>query len=381
MLKNKELTSLSELTKSEKRARLRLFRSENVGCVSFFQLLQRHGTAEEALNHINLYAQQGGRSKPLRLATDQEIDQEIQKTTRHGARFLFWGESLYPKELSAIYDPPPVIIYKGREELFQTPKLSIVGARNASLNAKKLAYTFSQKIAQEGWSIVSGLARGIDRAAHEGALDHATVACVAGGIDTIYPSENEDLFKAIPEKGLLMTEAPFGTKPHASLFPRRNRLVSGLSQGILVIEAALKSGSLITARLGLEHNREIFAIPGSPLDPRSQGANKLIQDGAKLVQKPEDILESLKTSPSLYPIQKNPMNHENLSEKISSKEMTRLRHLIITSLSCEPISVDELLRECDFSYSIVSYVLLELELAGRIIRHPGNNVSRKMDAV
>ena len=364
------------LSKVEKRARLRLLRSENIGCISFFQLLKHHGSAEEALKHVNTYSQKGGRKKPLRLATEEEAEKEIKKTTLYGGRFVFHGEDLYPASLANIYDPPPILIYKGREDLLNKKSLGIVGARNASLNAKKIARKFSEALGQQGWAIVSGLARGIDRAAHEGALNHGTVACIAGGIDDVYPTENEDLFKDISEKGLLLTESPIGTKPHATLFPRRNRLVSGLSQGIVVIEAALKSGSLITARLALEQGREVFAVPGSPLDPRSQGTNHLIQQGAKLVLTPEDILESLQTSSHHFAFPGNNDPLEPLCEELSPREWEALRQLILTLLNSEPISVDEIARECDFSYTVISYTLLELELAGHLIRHPGNQVSR-----
>lgn len=362
----------------EKRARLRLLRSENVGCVSFFQLLKRHGCATEALKHLSDYAQKGGREKSLRLATDQEIEQEIRKTTQNGAHFLFYGEAPYPQNLQHIYDPPPILIYKGQKDLFTRDCLAIVGARNASLLGKKIARNFSMALGQSGWGITSGLARGIDRAAHEGALDTGTIACIAGGIDSIYPQENADLFRKIEEAGLLITESPFGTKPQASLFPRRNRLVSGLSRGILVVEAALKSGSLITARLGLEQGREIFAIPGSPLDPRSQGTNKLIQQGARLVQTPDDILEAFLESPfKTYSANRDaPFSDCTLTEELSSKDKARLQEHLLTTLTVHPIDLDDLFRDCQCSYSDFSLILLELELAGHIIRHPGNQVSR-----
>lgn len=371
-------SSAVSLSKSEKRARLRLFRSENVGSVAFFQLLRRHGSAEEALRHVDLYARQGGRRGALRLATEQAIEAEIKKTTQQGGRYLFHGESLYPSLLATIYDPPPILIYKGREDLFHTPALGIVGARNASLNAKKLAHSFSKALSAEGWSIVSGLARGIDTAAHEGALAQGTIACVAGGIDDIYPSENAVLFKRIATEGLLLTEAPLGTKPHATLFPRRNRLVSGLSRGVLVIEAALKSGSLITARLALEQDRDVFAIPGSPLDPRSQGTNRLIQQGAKLVQTPEDVLEFLQASPFPCKTPSETANAENLLEDLSPQEWHKMRQMVLDNLSSEPISVDELTRECHSSYAVIAHVVLELELAGHITRHVGNQISRNL---
>lgn len=367
------------ISKQEKRARLRLLRSENVGIITFFDLIKRHGTAEEALHHLNVYAQQGGKKKPLVLATEKQVDSEIKETTRAGAHFLLHGDHCYPKSLMHIYDPPPILIYKGRKTLFQREIIGIVGARNASLNGKKIAKSFSNTLGEMGWGIASGLARGIDRAAHEGALQSGTIACVAGGIDDIYPKENADLFEDISEKGLLVTESPIGTKPHASLFPRRNRLVSGLSRGVIVIEAALKSGSLITARLALEQGREVFAVPGSPLDPRSHGTNALIQQGAKLVQKAEDVLDTFQESNSYFTQDTSESYESCLREDLPVHERKILQEQILVSLSYEPVSVDEVFRDFEYSYSSLSHVLIELELAGRLIRHPGNQISKVLE--
>ena len=252
--------------------------------------------------------------------------------------------------------------------------VAIVGARNASANGRHFAGMLAQEIGNGGYTIASGLARGIDAAAHQAALPTGTVAVVAGGIHVIYPPENESLYRAIAERGAVVAEMPLGTVPQARHFPRRNRLISGLSLGVVVVEAALRSGSLITARFALEQGREVFAVPGSPLDPRSAGANGLIREGATLIENGGDVVAALRASKPLSSgdeLRFAPASGPDLAER----EVAAARPVLLDLLSLEPVAVDELLRACPFSPAAVQTVLLELELAGRWARHPGNRVS------
>ena len=360
-------------------ARLQLIRSENVGPVTYFELLKRHGNACKSLEYLSTHAQRGGLKRPLKIADAQEITKEYERTQAWGARFLFHGDPHYPPALQAIYDPPPVLVYKGDITLLGKPCIGIVGARNASLNARKFAAFLAKDLSQEGYAVVSGLARGIDTCAHEGSLEGGTVACVAGGINTIYPPENAALFDKIIEQGLLVSEAPWGTQPQASLFPRRNRLISGVSQGIVVVEAALKSGSLITARFALEQGREVFAVPGFPLDPRAQGTNDLIQKGATLLQSARDVTNVLRDSmlKTLPVFEKTPDHVEE--DTLSEQEYAALQHEVLSLLSPTPICVDELRRECHISNATLCLILLELELAGRLTRLTGNQVCIRLE--
>lgn len=279
----------------------------------------------------------------------------------------------HPLLLSHIESAPPVLVVKGCLDLLQRPLFAIVGARNASLMGKTLARRLASELGKEGWVIASGLARGIDTAAHEGSLHSGTVAVLAGGIDNIYPQENAALYERIGQEGVLMAESPFGTPPHPTLFPRRNRIVSGISRCTLVVEAALKSGSLITARYAAEQGRDVFAIPGHPFDPRARGCNKLLKQGAILVESIEDIEQEISPRADFYPAYKE----ERCEEASSSRSLEDVRRLLKENLSVIPISVDEVLRECQLSASELWVVLLEMEIAGYLQRHPGGKVSLK----
>lgn len=360
--------------------KLQLLRSENVGPVTYAALLRTHGSAKEALAHIHTHAARGGLRRPLSLAAPKTIDDEIAKTFAFGAGFLFKEDAAYSPHLAAIYDPPPILIYKGDVSLMSRTCVGCVGARNASLNAKKFTRTLAQDLGKGGAVVVSGLARGIDTAAHEGALETGTIACVAGGIDTIYPPENKDLFAQIMDTGLVITETPFGVEPQGALFPRRNRLISGLSLGVIVVEAAFKSGSLITARLALEQGREVFAVPGFPMDPRAQGTNTLIQNGAALLQKASDVLEALQNR-AFHQAQAPASDDLTLGEnaQLSEAELARLRDEVMSLLSPTPIYIDELRRECHISNATLSLILLELELAGRVSRLSADQVCVRLD--
>lgn len=258
------------LTDAERLDWIRLIRTENVGPITFHRLMEQYGSAAKALDMLPELARRGGRSKPLRVAPKAEAEREVQANRRFGARLICACEPDYPEPLAAVDDAPPVISVAGHAHLLRRRAVAIVGARNASLNGKKFAESLARDLGEAGLLVVSGLARGIDTAAHAGSIASGTAAVLAGGIDVVYPPENEGLYRDIMALGVVVAESPIGTQPQARHFPRRNRLISGLSLGVLVVEAALRSGSLITARMALEQGREVMAVPGSPLDPRCQ---------------------------------------------------------------------------------------------------------------
>jgi DNA processing protein len=363
---------MAEPPPSEDRiARLRLIRSENVGPVTYFQLIARFGSAAAALAVIPDLAARGGGRAP-RLAARAAVEREIEQVARLGARYLFLGQGLYPPLLAEIETAPPALIVQGHPTLLDKPTVAMVGARNASAAACRFARQLARGLGEAGTAIVSGLARGIDSAAHDGSLETGTIAVVAGGIDIFYPPENETRQRAIAERGLLIAEQPPGVEPRARHFPGRNRIIAGLAQGTVVVEAAPRSGSLITARCAAEFGREVMAVPGSPLDPRAQGCNQLIRDGATLVQSAEDVLEAI--SPMRIP----PVRQRELGYTASETPADAdpdSRRAVANLLNATPVPVDELVRETGLPPSIVQTVLLELELAGRLERHAGGKVS------
>lgn len=370
------------LTEQERFNRLRLARTDSVGPAHYRRLLHRFGSAEEALARLPELSKRGGRSKPLTPPPVGEIEAELEAAAKLGARYFYLGEDGYPEPLAAAEDAPMALIALGNGERLHLQTVAIVGARNASANGIRLARELGRGLAAAGWCVASGLARGIDGAAHQGALaagpDGAgTVAVVAGGVDNIYPAENEALRQAILDQGgTIVSEMPPGFKPRDIHFPRRNRIISGLSRGVVVVEAALRSGSLITARIANEQGREVMALPGSPLDPRCRGANRLIREGAALVEETEQVLEvltGLRHSPQVADT-----TAEDFDQPIDNthkNSVDQVRELILTRLGPSPVAVDELLRQCQSSAPIIGQVLLELDLAGRLERHPGNRVS------
>jgi DNA processing protein len=362
------------LTHSERLDWLRLIRSENVGPVTFRYLLRRFGSAAAALAALPDLARRGGRAQPLKLQPRAVAEREFAALTRLDGRLIAMIEPDFPLPLAAIDDGPPVIAVLGQAHLLARPAVAIVGARNASANGRLIAQRMAGEIAAAGYVIVSGLARGIDAAAHQAALGSGTVAVVAGGADVVYPSENEALYKAIVAQGAVIAELALGTVPQARHFPRRNRLISGLALGVVVIEAALRSGSLITARFALEQGREVFAVPGSPLDPRSAGANDLIRQGATLVERGAEVVAALQAATPLADRRK-PDLEPPAAAAAAEREVAEARPRLLELLSPEPVAVDELLRACPFSPAAVHTALLELELAGRLHRHSGNRVS------
>ena len=302
-----------------------------------------------------------------------------------GAELLCHGQENYPAVLLPFDDAPFILTVKGHINLLNRGACAIVGARNASINAARLAEKLATEIGQQNFVVISGLARGIDAAAHKGALKSGTIAVLANGIDEVYPPENAALYDRVCEQGLLITEMPYGTKPAPRLFPSRNRIIASLSKGVLVIEAALRSGSLITAREAADRGIEVMALPGSPLDPRSQGTNGLIRDGATLVQNIDDILSVLSQAHSVempppgpyqIPATQSAVDMEGQSATLSEKERADIYKKLLENIAHDPIAVDELCRWCHVSADIVQSFLLELELAGQVQRHSGGRVSR-----
>ncbi|MCD8563247.1 MAG: DNA-processing protein DprA [Alphaproteobacteria bacterium] len=366
---------------AEKLAWLRLARTENVGPITFSKLLGLYGSASEALKNLPDLAKRGGRKAPLTPPPESTVRREYDALRKLGGGLLTKADETYPALLKALDDAPPVLSFMGNLDLLKKSGIGIVGARNASLNGQKLARKLAHDLGAQGQIIISGLARGIDTAAHEGSLATGTVAVVAGGIDVIYPPENEGLYKKIKEEGLILAESPLGAQPLSQHFPRRNRIVSGLSRGIIVVEATLKSGSLITARMAGEQGREVWAVPGHPLDPRAEGPNHLIRDGAMLIRHAGDVMESLlhfsgqgmrEIHISENPVETRFESPESLPPDAEEK--------ILQNLSPVPCGVDELIRSCEMSVGVVQTILLELELAGHVKRLPGNRVSLLTEA-
>lgn len=355
---------------------LRLLRTPQIGSITFFALLSRFGSATAAIEALPGLAARAGRAKPATVPSATEIKGEIDRAALLGARYIASCEPDYPEALAAIDDAPPVITVGRDVSLFKRPSVAIVGARNASLNGRRIAAKLARDISEAGIVIVSGLARGIDTEAHKAAIEHGTIAVVAGGIDVIYPPENAALQSAIFERGCVVSEAPLGTEPMARHFPRRNRIISGIVPGVILVEAARNSGSLITARMALEQGREVFAVPGSPLDPRSQGTNGLIRDGATLTETADDVLRVLSAGQTFGLKSQVPAMAElPLSRPGDESEIDDARRVILEALSPVPVAVDELARDCQVSLPVVLTILLELELAGRLERQSGQRVS------
>jgi DNA processing protein len=357
------------LAQGEAFARIRLLRSPNMGPVSYRQLLRRFGDAETALAALPELAARGG--SPYRPAAADRIEAEVAAIRRAGARYLFHDFADYPPLLGRLDSAPPILTVRGDAALASRPTVAVVGARNASAAAVKLARDFAAGLAEAGFVVVSGLARGIDGAAHRGAAAARTIGVIASGIDIAYPPEHADLQEEIASHGLLIAEQPPGTEPLARHFPSRTRIIAGLAAGTLVVEAAPKSGSLITARLAAEFGREVMAIPGSPLDSRAHGCNQLIRDGAVLVQSPEDVIELL----SGFDGHPRSTFREAVPTYIPADEQADEPADIAALLTTAPIAVDELIRQSGEGTAAVQLALLELEIAGRLVRHAGGRVS------
>lgn len=361
------------LSEEERIDWLRLSKSENVGPTTFRTLLKRFRTAGEALRALPELTRKGGLGRPPRIYGRDMAERDMANAEACGARFIASVEPQYPALLRETDTAPPMICVKGELGLLARSGVAIVGARNASAVARKFSRQLAREIGGEGHVIVSGLARGIDTAAHEASLDTGTIAVVAGGLDVIYPPENAALHAAIGERGVIVSEQVPGTEPKADFFPRRNRIISGIACALVVVEAAVRSGSLITARFAAEQGREVFAVPGSPLDPRCEGTNRLIRDGAALLLSARDVTDALCTAPrarqtSFFEPEPPPL----MPRETDEAEMKRLLDL----LSPTPIDTDDLMRESGLDAATLSALLLELSLAGCITRHPNGAVSR-----
>jgi len=387
------------LDQTERLDWLQLCRSGGVGPRTFFKLVRRFGSARRAYQELPRLAREAGGEARWRRARRDEVEAELEALTRLGGRLVAWGEPDYPRFLAEIHDPPPLLALRGASEAIGEPGVAIVGARNASANGRVFAHHLAREAADAGFAVVSGLARGIDTAAHEGALAGGglTVAVLASGVDVAYPPDNAGLLQRIIERGAVVSERPLGAEPQARHFPRRNRLIAGLCCGVVVVEAAPQSGSLITARLALEQGREVMAVPGSPLDPRHRGTNRLLREGATLVECAADVLAALgairrppppcptataaaarpragaqgPAAPATTPEAAAPPAAPGAQPRCSDTLRLRVRE----HLGAEPLLVDELIRQCGAGAAQVQHALLELEIDGLIERHPGNRVS------
>jgi DNA processing protein len=352
---------------------LRLIRSENVGPRTFRALVNHFGGASAALEALPALARRGGASRPIRIAPRAEAEREIAVAAAMGVSFIASGEPDYPHRLQMIDDAPPLIAVRGNFAALAMPLVAIVGSRNASAVGVKFAGQLAHQLGEAGFAIVSGLARGIDAAAHRASLATGTIAVLAGGHDRPYPPEHADLLLDILPRGAVISEMPHEWEPRARDFPRRNRLISGLALGVLVVEAAKRSGSLITARLALEQGREVFAVPGSPLDPRAEGTNGLIKQGATLVTRAADVISVLE--PIIGRTVELPAQEPGRPDDQAPEPAPDERMRIIGLLGPSPVLLDDLVRLSNSSPAAVRTVLLELELAGRLERHGGGLVS------
>ena len=359
---------------------LQLYLSQNVGPTTFKNLISFFGSAEQALLQINDWAKQGGSKRSIKIATEKEAEAQLTHAQKLGCKILLSSQPDYPDLLKQISDAPPVIFVLGHDILLKKEKVAIVGTRAATLNGKNFATKISHELSEQGYVIISGMAKGIDRAAHLGALSDTTgnggtIAVLGTDVESIYPQENKDIYDQIKERGCLISDFPFGAPLAPQNFPRRNRIISGLSKGVVVIEANLRSGSLITAKEALSQGREIFAVPGSPLDPRAAGPNTLIQEGATLVTQTRDITDVLKNMPSFHlsdPIK--PTDYQ-LNVVQLEKDIDKARKLVLENLSPEMIEIDELIRATGLETRLIHIVLTQLELAGRIEHFTGNRIA------
>ena len=349
--------------------RLRLLRTPGIGPVTFRQLIMRFGTPAAALDAVPDVARRGGGKAPA-IRSRADAEREIDRVDKLGARFLALGQGLYPRLLAELEDTPPLLIAKGNLNLLDRQAVAIVGARNASAAACRFARGLAHDLGQHDLVVVSGLARGIDSAAHDGSLATGTVGVIAGGIDVFYPPENQARQEAMFAQGLVLAEMPPGIEPRARHFPYRNRIIAGMCGGTVVVEAAPRSGSLITARLAAEAGREVMAVPGSPLDPRAQGCNQLIRDGATLIQNAADVVEAIRPFESR--VRADVAQYQPPAEELNGDDALGL---IEDLLGPSPVPIDEIIRLSGASSGAVQMALLELDLAGRLDRHAGGKVS------
>lgn len=367
-----------DLDHAERLDWLRLARSENIGPVTFLDLLRRFGGPAAALDALPGLARRGGRRRPMRLCSKADAERELAALAGLGGRLVALPEPAYPAPLAAIADPPPLLAVRGDAGLLGRESIAVVGARNASANGRHLAQRLAAGLGTTGLAVVSGMALGIDARAHVGALESGTLAVMGGGVDVVYPRQNRALFERLLAQGAVLSEAPLRTMPRARHFPRRNRIIAGLCRGVVVVEAAARSGSLITARFALEQGREVFAVPGSPLDPRARGPNRLIREGAILVETAQDVLDALPDAGARgRDAQPAPAFDETAPPPPAADEEAPAdaQTTVLSLLGASPVPVDTVVRESRLTAAAVNTILLELELAGRVERQPGNRVS------
>jgi DNA processing protein len=392
----------AELSDAERLACLRLIRSENVGPVTFRELINHFGGAQKALDALPELSLRGGSGRPIRLCPSADAEKELMAAARAGSQPLFTIEPDYPSLLARIEAPPPMLYVKGQLDLLNRPAIAIVGSRQCSAAGVQLARHFAHELAEAGFVVVSGLARGIDRAAHDASLARGTVAVVAGGIDWIYPPEHAELQHAIGRDGCLVTERPPGFQPRGKDFPRRNRIIAGLAFGVVIIEAAIRSGTLVTARYANELGREVFALPGHPLDPRSAGTNGLLKQGATLVTEPGEVIEvlrpmidlgALRVGSGAYATASSPDHSEDLEQPFRQSTYSQSARgipdrrdsaaaisAVLAALSPAPTGIDAITRASGLDVQSVQIALLELDLAGRIERQGQGLIALKTGA-
>lgn len=369
------------LTDRQRLSWLRLIRSDNVGPATFRDLINHFGSAETAIEQLPELSRRGGSARAIRVASIDEAERELDAAHKFGAVFIGIGEPDYPPALRRIDGAPPLIAAIGDLALATRTSVGIVGARNASISGAKMAARMARDLGAAGYVTVSGFARGIDIAAHRASMDSGTIAAMAGGLDQPYPPENIELYTEIcAGKGLAVSEMPMGWEPRARDFPRRNRLIAGIGLGLVVIEAAQRSGSLITARRAADFGRLVFAVPGSPLDPRAAGTNGLLKDGAILTTESRDVIEALAPSSRLFP-DDEPLFEEpnNGGDEPFVEPPEDDRNRVIEALGPSPAEIDDIIRHTGVAAQTVYLVLIELDLAGRLHRHPGGMVSLAFD--
>jgi len=362
---------------------IRLIRSENVGTKTFWHLISLYKNASTALEKIEELSVLGGRDKSIKIFPLEKAEEEIEKCKSMRVDIISYLDSDFPSLLKNTDDCPPLLFCIGNTKLLNQSTVAIVGSRNASINGLRFAYKIARDLSDNNKIVVSGFARGIDTASHKASLEKGTIAVLAGGVDHIYPQENTELYESIASQGLIVAELPLGSIPKPQNFPQRNRIISGLSQGVAVIEATLKSGSLITAKIALQQSREVFVVPGFPLDPRYQGNNYLLKQGAYLLESAKDILEVLESTEikrySLFEQESEILDiiKTKKTEDLTEKELTQARSEIIKLVTVSPTSIDEIISITKISHTAALTAIVELELAGKVIRHYGNKISVK----
>lgn len=374
--------NVDHFSENEQLDRIRLIRSRSVGALTFHRLIDRFGNATQALQALPEIAQRGA-GRNLKICSRAEAEREWDQSIQAGATLVFHGEAAYPPLLATTDDAPAFLSIRGSIDLLKKKSIAVVGARNASLNGQHFARQLAGDLGRSGLSVVSGLALGIDAAAHARALASGTVAVLGGGVDVLYPRQNQQLYDAIAESGALVSEARPGERPTARHFPRRNRIISGMSRGVVVVEASPRSGSLITARLAAEQGRDVFAVPGAAYDPRSSGTNRLLRDGAIMTENIDDILDAWETGwpplpakPNPVPLPAKPMESTNQP----GSESVNRHHGVLSMLSTTPSDIDDVLRHAGLPSEETQMLLTEMELDGRLVRHPGGKIALRAGA-